>query len=293
MRTKIDLGSLDAPRHTRLSRADILEGVRDHITYELRYSQTNILATMAGVRNIIDHYGVSIPSDDDAKRIIEDCRRRDLRTKTIIHRLHYLKLVAHVTGGIVTIRPPKRTKPENDFLTLSEGRMLIEATVNKRDRAIVLVGLVCGPRPCELVQIELEDVNFRESCIHIRDHGTGIKNFMERKAVMNDETVKALKSWIEVRPLVEDRAIFLNKYGRRMTTKRVCYTVKETAQRAGIGRRCYYYMLRHAAGTNIIDSGGSIMDAATQLGHKNLQTTMIYLHGNYDSLRHTIGRLKY
>jgi len=68
--------------------------------------------------------------------------------------------------------------------------MLINAADNRRDLAIVLTELVCGLRPSELVQLEANDVDLKARCLHIRDHGRGIKNFMERKAVMNDETVK-------------------------------------------------------------------------------------------------------
>lgn len=54
--------------------------------------------------------------------------------------------------------------------------------------------------------------------------------------------------------------------------------LREAADRAGILGRVHPHLLRHCFATHLLEAGVPIQQIQEQLGHANLQTTMIYLH---------------
>lgn len=54
--------------------------------------------------------------------------------------------------------------------------------------------------------------------------------------------------------------------------------LREAAARAGIVGRVHPHLLRHCFATHLLEAGVPIQQIQEQLGHANLQTTMIYLH---------------
>ena len=57
---------------------------------------------------------------------------------------------------------------------------------------------------------------------------------------------------------------------------------------AGLDRRVHPHMLRHTYATRALDSGLTIREVQTLLGHSDVSTTMIYTHVNPEALRRKI-----
>lgn len=58
---------------------------------------------------------------------------------------------------------------------------------------------------------------------------------------------------------------------------------KRAAQRAGIVKHCGPHTLRHSFATHLLEAGTNIRVVQERMGHKELSTTMIYLHVSQDA----------
>ena len=54
--------------------------------------------------------------------------------------------------------------------------------------------------------------------------------------------------------------------------------VKEAVEKAGIVKRASVHTLRHSFATHLLMNGVNIREILNLLGHKHLETTMIYTH---------------
>jgi integrase/recombinase XerC len=135
-----------------------------------------------------------------------------------------------------------------------------------------------GLRVSELVNINLEQVNL-DSC-EIRVWGKGSK---ERVVLMGKPAANALQTYLrQGRPkLIGNKrisALFLNRYGGRVTERRVQRILEKYASLVDIGKRVHPHMLRHTFATHLLDGGADLRVVQELLGHANLSSTQIYTH---------------
>lgn len=74
------------------------------------------------------------------------------------------------------------------------------------------------------------------------------------------------------------RSMSNNSDGRRLSTTSIYNIVRKTAEKAGISERVGAHTLRHTGCTLAIESGASLKQVQAHARHKNLETTMIYVH---------------
>jgi len=194
-----------------------------------------------------------------------------------------------VREGILAINPlEKASSPKLDrrlpsFLTIKEMERLLAVPdlsrpVGQRDRALMELLYAAGLRVSELVQLNLEQVNLDTR--EIRVWGKGSK---ERVVLMGEPAAKALSIYLtQGRPelLGEKRsnAMFLNRYGQRLSERRVQKKLEEIADKTGIGKRVHPHMLRHTFATHLLNGGADLRVVQELLGHADLSSTQIYTH---------------
>jgi integrase/recombinase XerC len=145
-----------------------------------------------------------------------------------------------------------------------------------------------GLRVSELVGLNLLDWD-RSSGI-VRVLGKGRK---ERLAPIGSYASKALLQWLEVRqadpqaPEKQRSAMFLNRFGRRLTTRSIGRLLENHITTAGLSQQTTPHTLRHTFATHLLDGGADLRSVQELLGHKSLTTTQIYTHVSTRRLRET------
>lgn len=268
-----------------LDKEKILDNLLKYIKYEKHYSIVNIDVTMKEGKYLLKKYNICQFDIETAHKIEDDMNSRGLASKTIINRLYDFELMAAANGITLTIKKPKKIKTKKEYLSIPESRALLEAAQNTRDKAIIAMILYTGIRVTSLTSITMDCIDLTNRTIIVRQ---GTKNYSEYKVILSKQCVEILREYLKCRPQNEAPQLFLNCYGEKLHARSITRIIKNIAIQAGIEKRVFAHMLRTTCGTNMIKAGVPITEVALQLGHTNLNSTMIYLVGNEDDLRKSI-----
>ena len=189
------------------------------------------------------------------------------------------------------LRNPRAGRKLPHFLSAEEIAKILEippptTSSGLRDRAILETMYSSGLRVSELVGLGLEDIDFPAGLIRVR--GKGRK---ERLSPLGSYAQKALKKWIAKRkpdPKAgkdHTSAVFLNRFGRRLTSRSVGRMLEKYLKQCGLDQRTSPHTLRHSFATHLLDRGADIRSVQELLGHKSLITTQIYTHVSTTRLR--------
>jgi site-specific recombinase XerD len=72
--------------------------------------------------------------------------------------------------------------------------------------------------------------------------------------------------------------LFLNRFGRRLSTRSVDELVRRAGIAAGIEKTVTPHVLRHTFATHLLDGGADLRTIQELLGHERLTATQIYTH---------------
>lgn len=143
-----------------------------------------------------------------------------------------------------------------------------------RDLAIFMLGVGTGIRVGALVQINVEDINFKENTIHVIEKGG-----KERYLRFGVNTRNILSAWLIDRQTyfadAETDALFISQHRQRITTVGVNNLLNKYAD--GInGKHITAHTMRKSAATNMVKEGVDIQTVADILGHNSVTTTQKY-----------------
>ncbi len=190
--------------------------------------------------------------------------------------------------GVVTHDPlPQRGAVKSEsrlprFLFEEEAAKLVNApdpTSDKRirDKALLELVYAAGLRVSEVGGLNLDSVNLDTR--ELRVTGKGSK---DRIVLIGRSARDAIKMYLsEVRAAISagsEDALFLNRYGNRLSERSIQKIVREYATRAGLGSQVHTHTLRHSFATHLLEGGADLRVVQELLGHANPGTTQIYTH---------------
>ena len=197
------------------------------------------------------------------------------------------------TNPAKALRTPRAGRRLPHFLSTEQVAQLLEAPpasqpLGLRDRAILETLYSAGLRVAELAGLNVE--NWDRDADILRVLGKGRK---ERVAPVGRYAAQALSRWLAVRspdptaPALQQGAMFLNKRGRRLTTRSIGRLLEKYILQTGLDRLTTPHTLRHSFATHLLDGGADLRSVQELLGHKSLTTTQIYTHVSTKRLRET------
>ena len=181
----------------------------------------------------------------------------------------------------------KVSKPLPTFLGHSEAERLLDApddssTMGMRDKAILELLYSSGVRLAEIHGMNLQDINFGQRTILVRGKGN-----KERETLYGQPAEDALMRYLnEARPLLDGEAppgektgaLFLNRYGKRLSRRSIESLVRKHGTAAGTRDEVHPHTLRHTYATHMLEGGADLRVIQELLGHSSPQTTQIYTH---------------
>ena len=158
-----------------------------------------------------------------------------------------------------------------------------------RDRAILEVMYASGVRVSEVAGLNVGDYEREDA--RLRVWGKGAK---ERIAFLGGPACSAVDAYVAygrpsllaASPRAETTgALFLNRFGQRLSVRSVDSLIRRTAVAAGIARRVTPHVLRHTFATHLLNGGADLRFIQEMLGHANISTTQIYTHVSQERIR--------
>ena len=211
----------------------------------------------------------------------------------------YLALEYQIKNPMVDISQFKVARKLPKALTVDEISRLIDSTNNPadpsllRDRAILEILYGTGARVAELVGLDIhyisKDSFDGEEITIMKLRGKGSK---ERLVPIGKFDLAALDDYlVRLRPALleknsqNERALFLNARGTRLSRQSAWSTVLKAAESVGLQGRVSPHVFRHSYATHLLDGGADIRVVQELLGHASVTTTQIYTLVTIDKVR--------
>jgi integrase/recombinase XerD len=146
-----------------------------------------------------------------------------------------------------------------------------------RDYAMARCLADLGLRAAEVVQIQLDDLNWREGTLQIRR----TKSRRGYVIPLPEPTGRAIADYIRLarRKTTTSRALFVRHYAPAdvpLGTGRVHQAVHAAYVRCGWTKQSGTHLLRHSVARRLLRSGSSLKEVADVLRHQSIDTTAIY-----------------
>ncbi len=213
-------------------------------------------------------------------------RRKGCSSSTIKRKLSSLSVFFNFLKGkgVVDKNPvefvirPKIDKHLPGFLDVDETKHLLESIKDVRDRAIMELLYSSSLRASELVGLDVSDIDFQRLRLRVKRKGG-----FEMYVPMTKRASEHLKTYVGER---KEGAVFLNRYGRRLTTRGLQNIVKKYALIV-LFKDISPHTLRHTRATHLISNNMDVRVLQKLLGHSSVKATEVYTHVNLKRLAET------
>lgn len=223
-----------------------------------------------------------------------ESHRRGLSPRSIARRLSAVRsfLKVEVTQGrlsanvALNISAPKPGRRLPGTLDADQVANLLETSgddaLTIRDLAILELFYSSGLRLAELVNLDLEDLDFGDQTVRVT--GKGNKT---RIVPVGRHALDAIRRWLPHRLGLAgepEQALFISNKGSRLSRRSVQARLERWARGRGSSRRLHPHLLRHSFATHLLESSGDLRAVQELLGHASISTTQVYTHLDFQHL---------
>ncbi len=186
-------------------------------------------------------------------------------------KFHFEKVLG---GGRRTfpVDRPKGEKRLPNVMSEAEVKMLLNAPMNVKHRAMLLLVYSAGLRSGELLSLRPHHLERDRMLLRV-EQGKGAK---DRYTLLSPKALEAVDAYLlEWKP---KRLLFEGQDGGPYTPESLRQVFRAAVAKAGIKRKLTLHSLRHSFATHLLEHGTDIRYIGELLGHRSVKTTEIYTH---------------
>lgn len=284
----------------------------DKLRYEKRSSEHTLDSYQRVLKKTLEILSLEFPDIKDwqevnleVMRVIQrqfnyNERVEKLNNNSVAHDLYALssffkfliKLGEINDNPVDLIKAPKVKRHLPKILTLNEVNQLLDnqEIVKKqdvRDLAIAELLFSSGLRVSELVNLTLKDLD--ENTHEVRVLGKGNR---QRLVPVSQTAIDRINDYLKVRDefVPQDDSLFLNRFGRKLTTRAVEQNLEKLSLKAGLSTHLNPHKLRHSFATELLQGGADLRVVQEMLGHSSLAATQVYTHLDFEHLKEVYAK---
>lgn len=193
----------------------------------------------------------------------------------------YLNKMGEIDGDPTTsLESPKVEKKLPQILSTKEVELLLEQPKcvdlkGYRDKAMLELLYATGIRVTELIDLNIDDANIDMGFIRCSN---GVR---ERVIPLGSLAIEALVSYqTKARKLLimdpNEKALFVNCNGRRLTRQGFWKIIKIYKNQAKISKEITPHTLRHSFAAHLLENGADLRSIQEMLGHSDISSTQVY-----------------
>jgi len=183
--------------------------------------------------------------------------------------------------SVSVLRCPKIRRKIPSFLTEKEMEEVLDGVRGEgfffwRDKAMLELAYATGMRVSELVGLEVNDIDFYAEIVKVKG-----KRGKERLVPVGKYALSAIKEylrWRREKVSPDEKALFVNRFGEKISDRSVRKRLKMYIDRVGIEKNVTPHTLRHSFATHLLNRGADLRVVQELLGHERLSTTQVYTH---------------
>lgn len=182
---------------------------------------------------------------------------------------------------------PKTVKMLPRVLSKRDVWKIIEATVNLKQRAMLMVTYSAGLRAGETARLKITDIESSRMLIRV-GQGKGNK---DRHTLLSQKALETLREyWKEYQP---KNWLFHGdiKAMEHVPVTTIQGVFKRAKKVSGITMPASCHTLRHSFATHLLEAGVDLHTIQLLLGHASIRTTTVYLHVSKKNLAKVVSPL--
>ena len=189
------------------------------------------------------------------------------------------------------LKIPRSKTKNKDILTNEQMEKILNASKTKGRTVYAMLQILydCALRKSEICHLNIEDVNFDMLEIFLKNTKTG-----DAIVTITSRVASAIQDYLlyDRRPRTPgEKALIVNKYGKRIGEHFVRNHLKECAIEAGITKNVYPHMIRASCITHLLNKGINPLTVQQHARHSDFRTTMIYNRPTQQQMKADIERV--
>ena len=271
-----------------------------YLKHEKRYSYDTLKNYLLDLEKFSDHLiNIKKPSlEDITSEIIQDyinslnrsgfmassISRKASSIRSLFSFLYKKRLIDNNPAKKITV--PKRLQKLPFILSVEQVNELCNIPQTNyaaiRDKAIIELMYSSALRLSEITSLNIASFSKKDKMLSVVGKGN-----KQRYLPIGTQAFDALIKWLSKREPanVSENALFLNKYGERLSNRSVQTRLNYWAKFQNLNCKISPHTLRHSCATHLLESSGDLRAVQEFLGHEDISTTQIYTNVDFEHLK--------